>query len=205
MDPYSAEHPFHERRTRDRAVQELLGLCKGIIADGVVNDGEAVALRQWLEQNPAAAASWPGNVIYDRLLRVFEDGVIEEDERTELEELLLATVGESRAAADATAHATRLPLSDPPPQCIFRGKLYAFTGTFCYGTRTQCEAAVVERGGRCGSGVTLHTDFLVIGTLPTGAWQFTTHGRKIERAIEYRRDGQPIAIVSEEHWVKALR
>src|SRR5881394_940824 len=55
------------RMVTDRQIDELIGLCKGVIADGVLNQQEAEFLRDWLKSNRAAAKRWPGDVIYDRI------------------------------------------------------------------------------------------------------------------------------------------
>jgi hypothetical protein len=55
--------PLYARRVHDRLIAEMLGLVKGVICDGNVTEGEAVALTQWLRSHPDAAATFPGNII----------------------------------------------------------------------------------------------------------------------------------------------
>ena len=38
-------------RRKDRAVDELVGICRGLLADGHVNLQEAQFLREWIERN----------------------------------------------------------------------------------------------------------------------------------------------------------
>jgi NAD-dependent DNA ligase len=204
LDKRSGAHQLHSRRIRDRCVVELLGITKGIVADNTVSDAEAVMLRQWIEANPEVTDCWPGNVLHDRLVRVFADGIISEAEREDLTTLLQRAVGESEGSTSAPISPSALPLNDPEPPIEFPEMHYVFTGTFYFGTRERCEAAIAERGGTCGGSITLATNYLVIGTLATGAWQFSTHGRKIEKAIKYREEGAALAIVSEECWVRAM-
>ena len=40
--------------------------------------------------------------------------------------------------------------------------------------------------------------------MATGAWQFSTHGRKIEKAVQLNDEGASIAIVTEDAWAGAL-
>jgi hypothetical protein len=40
----------------------------------------------------------------------------------------------------------------------------------------------------------------VLGTYVTSSWAHETFGRKIEKAIEYRDNGLPLIIITEEHW-----
>ena len=61
-----------------------------------------------------------------------------------------------------------------------------------------------ERGGRIGDSVTKRTNYLIVGPIASRAWLESTHGRKIIRAVELRRDGSSIAIVAEEPWLLSL-
>ena len=70
-------------RLEDRATSELIGIAKGLIADGVVNEQESAFLVQWLEQN-STFDSWPFDVINKRVGEMLADGKIDADERQEL-------------------------------------------------------------------------------------------------------------------------
>ena len=42
----------------ERGINELVGLCKGILADGRVDPNEAIFLKSWLEANEEVAHVW---------------------------------------------------------------------------------------------------------------------------------------------------
>ncbi len=195
---------FYAARVAERAIAELLGLCKGMVCDGVITEGEARGLGDWMAANPDALATFPANVLAERLRRIFADGKADEEERQDLFELLQAVTGTTSAVDLSVNRATALPLDEPPPALAFVGKEYVFTGKMVYGTRRTCEQAVVTRGGTTRSSVTTDTDILVIGTLGSAAWKESTHGTKILRAIELKERGQPLVIVGEAHWVQYL-
>ncbi|CAA9299140.1 MAG: hypothetical protein AVDCRST_MAG89-331 [uncultured Gemmatimonadetes bacterium] len=192
-------------RRADRAVQELLGLARGMIADGEVARSEADALVRWIEVNAEEQDVWPISTIADRLRRVYADGEVDADERAELLGLLSSVTGELPGTAAAMNRATRLPLDDPQPPLRFGGHVYVFTGKFAFGTRGACQQAVEARGARCGVSVSQKTNVLVIGALGNADWIHSSHGRKIEQAVHYRTNGVPLQIVSEEHWTGCLR
>lgn len=196
---------FYVARVAERAISELLGLCKGMVCDGVITEGEAEGLRRWMRANPDAVGSYPANVLSHRLLRIFEDGTVDEEERGDLLDLLRAVTGDTADMDQPLDLATRLPLDDPPPALTFAATEYVFTGKMLYGTRRNCEAAVIARGARVGSTTTKRTDVLVIGTLGSAAWKESTHGTKIIRAVELKDAGYPILVVNEEHWVTQLQ
>ncbi|MDX7612147.1 BRCT domain-containing protein [Aeromonas caviae] len=43
---------------------------------------------------------------------------------------------------------------------------------------------------------------LIVGSLASRDWMFTSHGRKIEAAIKNREEGHDIRIINEEDWVR---
>ncbi len=193
---------INARRRADRCINEILGLLKGMLADGVVTNDEVRALECWFFANPDALSVWPANVLAERLRRIFEDHVITDDERLALAELMRATVGEEQAVSANPV--TDLPFDEPPPPLIFQDHTYVFTGEFVYGTRKECQAAVVARGGRVASSPTRSVNVLVVGCNGNTDWAHTSFGRKIEAAMRLRREGLPIAIVEERHWASHL-
>jgi NAD-dependent DNA ligase len=206
------DRAYNQRRRADRAVNEMLGLVRGVIADGRVSDEEIDAVRHWLVQNSEVTRVWPISVLAERIARIFSDGVVDERERAELLRLFQQTTGAGPTVpgADATVvdsevHPSRLPLCTPAPDLTFAGRVYVFTGAFVYGTRQICEEAVVSRGAEVRSAVTKQTHVLVIGAIGNSDWAHSSHGRKIEKAVGYRSGGVPLSIVSEEHWLRFVQ
>jgi hypothetical protein len=195
---------FNRARRTERDVCELLGLARGLLADGTITETEAALLRDWLGRHQDAIEHWAVRTIHDRLMHHFEDGVIDEAERGDLKRLLDQLVsGELSAACDTDA-ATTLPLDQPPPTIEWVGMTYVFTGQFAFGPRRDCEREVEKRGGMCAGNITKRTGFLVIGTFGSRDWVHTAFGRKIEKAVSYREAGVPLRIVAEDHWVGRL-
>jgi NAD-dependent DNA ligase len=202
-DPADVPRRFYADRVNDREVAELLGLCKGMIADGVVNEDEAIALKVWLRSHPDVAVAFPGKQLAERLDRIFADGVIQDDERAELETMVADLVGEPEDRSGEMNRSTRLPLTDPAPAIFFEGKEFVFTGNFCM-RRKECERLVTERAGRAWNDVTRRADYLVIGTVAADAWITAAWGNKILSAMQLRDEGHHIAIVAESHWLEAI-
>lgn len=190
------------RLRTDRAINEMLGLVKGVLIDGEVSEREALALTDWFAANPDSLKVWPGYVLSRRLKKILADGRVDDEEREHLRALLETTVGEQ--VKPETNPTTELPLDRPAPPLIFRDQTYVFTGEFAYGTRKDCEAAVCRLGGRCLPRATQKTNVLVIGQIGSRDWAHTSFGRKVESIVRWKRRGLPIAIVEEEHWVDQL-
>lgn len=202
-------------RLTNRTIDELIGLCKGIQADEIVNEDEVHFLAQWLDKSREVINVWPVNVLASRIEKILEDNIIDDNEKKELLGLLYDITGcipEHELINYATGEiienlshmSTLLPLDKPTPSIIFDGKQFCLTGKFCYGTRNKCEEEIKVRGGQTQSNITQKTAYLVIGLLGSTDWKHSTHGLKIKTAIELRDKGWPVSIVSEEHWVKHL-
>src|SRR4051794_38528281 len=76
------------QRRIDAGIDELIGLIRGILADGEVSEAEAVTLAAWTLKHSEIVTDWPVNVIAARLDRIFADGRIDDAERQDLRELL---------------------------------------------------------------------------------------------------------------------
>ena len=195
---------YNWRRIEDRQIDELIGMCKMAIGDGHVDLSEARALLNWLEQNRESADRWPANVLYSRISEIISDGVINREEEGELIDLLIQSTGQP---IDKTLGqmSTSLPLCNPFPLVEYKDQSFCFTGKFFFGPRKKCEDVIVERGGSLSGAPSGKTNFLVIGVLGSSDWVHSTHGRKIESAVELREEGKGIHIISEEHWVQSFQ
>lgn len=111
----------------------MLGLIKGVLVDGDVSEREADALRSWMLANEDATKLWPGSILAERLQRIFADGVVTDEERVDLHELLVATSGCDETDLIAENPSTTLPLDEPQPELRFDGVTYLLTGKFVFG------------------------------------------------------------------------
>lgn len=196
--------PYYIERVGDRLVAELLGVCKGLVCDGVLLEAEVHGFKRWLQAHPIATMGYPGDLLAQRVVKAFNDGVVDRDEQRELYELMTSLTGETENHQENLNKTTRHFFDEPPPTVLFDNKEYVFTGRMCYGTREDCEVAVIERGGRCHRHPRKKTDFLVVGPDGSEAWVQSTHGRKLLHAADLRAGGAKIRIITEEHWVQQL-
>lgn len=193
-----------DQRLLKRSCESLIGIATGMLVDGSLSDDEIRFLDTWLADHVELACSWPGEIVYARVREVLADGTITEDERNYLKQTLSDLIGGEFLETGATSgSSTRLPL-DTVESVEIPGKNFCFTGAFIFGTRKACERAVQERSGVALSRIRHDLDYLVIGELASREWAYTSHGRKIEKAVKYKSDGFPILIVSETDWVQGL-
>src|SRR5690349_10020317 len=138
---------FRSARTNehDKAIDQLTGICAGILSDGVVNQKEAVFFADWVKTHAPLDPAWPFTEILGRLNRIFADGVCNEEEREELRQVMAALCGVKDGAKPRETHSTSLPLDNPPPTVIFPGKRFHVTGQFAFGSRTKVIEAITSR------------------------------------------------------------
>jgi len=188
-----------------KGTNELHGLIRGVLADGVVNQAEAAFVRKWLAQHSDTMHDRLVAAVAHRLDRVFEDGVVTDEELEELRGIFSEYTGKPDEGTP-----TPLPLCRPAPQLEIRGRCYCFTGTFAAGTRAWCHEQVKQRGGSHMERVQSGLDVLVIGSQISAGWVNQSYGRKIEGASSMRESWvskfmvvKPV-IVTEDHWLAEM-
>ena len=186
-----------------RSLGTLLGMAQGMLADRHLNDAEIRFLQEWLDRSESIAAEWPGNVVHARVRTVLEDGAVTEPERQYL-------VGTLRQLIEGTLEDPAPPAPkavlafDHPDAIVFPQSRFCLTGEFVYASPEVCAATIERRGGMISSTVTRKLNYLVVGGLGSKGWQQGGHGTKIEKALEYKREGAAILIVHEAQWASSL-
>lgn len=189
-----------------KAIDQLSGICSGILADGVINDTEAQFFSECVRKFAILEPVWPFTDILSRVERIFAGGRVDDDEREELRSIMEAICGHTQKAKPAETYSATLPLDEPlPTPLIFPDQHFVITGRFAYGTRRKVFEVIHSLGGIPADGSpTRETRYLVIGLFASRDWYNTNYGRKIERAVELRDSQSGIAIISEEHWKRFL-
>lgn len=194
-------------RNSTRDANELIGLCHGVLADGSINILEAQFIQRWLIQKRDLLDCWPWSALYDRLSEMLQDGRLDTDEEREL----ITTLSDLAPPPAAAEHpeeleqprSTTLPLTEPT-EITFPDRVFVFTGKFALGSRNQCVAEIVARGGFSSDTINRKVNYLVIGEIGSRDWVTASWGRKIEHAQMLAQDGHPIMIISEQFWAKHL-
>ena len=200
--PSGRARRIQEQSRLERDLAELVGVLRGIVADGTVSPDEAERLARWTRESPDVAARWPANLLAGRLEAIVRDGRVDRSERAHLEAIL----GQLAQNPGWTSFslATDLPVDRPEPKVTFVSRTFVFAGDMAYGPRRACEREVEELGGRCEPTVSRRTDYLVLGGLASTDWGQEGFGAQVDDAVRLRARGAAIAIISEEHWTAAL-
>lgn len=193
------------QRRLSRTVDELVGLCRGIIADGEVNQSEVQFLQQWLHANREFVNEYPFRDMYALVESALVDGVLDADEERDILEAVHALSGNvavprADAVRGGVSTSSQLPLCKPPPALTFEERAFVVTGTFEFGPRAQVCGAIADRGGIVKKAVSRQVHYLVIGNLGSRDWLHSSYGTKIRDAVDLRDQGAPLHIIGEEYW-----
>lgn len=203
MSSFFARQGVAFKNDLNRSMGALIGIAQGMLCDGQINDQEIRFLHDWLLQNDAIAATWPGDVVFARVRDILKDGVITEEERTYLIETLRQLIGGELTDLMESTHVTELAL-DHSASVVIPEKYFCLTGDFVFAPRSRCEKVIQDLGGVVSGSVTKKLTYLVVGGLGSKEWKHGSFGTKVEKAIEYKRSGVPIFIVHEDQWAAAL-
>lgn len=194
---------FDDSKCKDH-INVLLSLLKGISADADINDAEILFLQSWLNENVDITDVWPVPELTKKINQILDDGVITDDERRELYQLATQISGNDfNDTGDA---------ADSPIQCFdavkditHLGKGFCFTGKFKSGVRAEIEAKAETLGANIiAKKPTFSTHYVVVGSLSSRDWAYSSHGLKIQHAKQMQANGHDIYIISEDQWLDSF-
>lgn len=89
------------------------------------------------------------------------------------------------------------------PEIEFKDHLFCFTGESYRADRSEMRNEIERLGGYFRTSISKKTDYLVVGSAGNPCWVYSGYGRKIEAAIELRKEGAKIQIINEkDFWSK---
>ncbi|MHB1033737.1 MAG: BRCT domain-containing protein [Pirellulales bacterium] len=182
-------------------MQRLQGMLGGIAADNKITKGELQGLKDWMAEHEHLRTCWPYDEIDALIIAVLQDNAIDEHEHRSLIQFFgeFAEFRGHRALdlceGDGAALVTGV--CAVAPEIVFTDRRFCFTGRSEEYSRQALADEVTRRGGIFGKSVTRDTDYLTIGADGNPCWAYACYGRKVEQAIQYRKDGCKIVLVHE--------
>jgi len=182
-------------------MQKLHGIFAGIIADGVVSKSELEQLSNWIDEHEHLKGTWPYDETESLILQVLKDGIIDNEEH----KLLLNFFSEFLRVDQ---HKTlKYPLNevDKPiqglcavcPDVTIARKTFCVTGKLKNKTRKEVASIITTNNGCFSKNLNKDVDYLLIGSDGNEAWAFSCYGRKVEQAINLRKEGHEIILIHE--------
>ena len=186
------------------ATQYLNGLIHGMMADGKLTDKEIVALNQWLTDNDYLQGTYPFDETLSLTSAMLADHKISPDERNTLMAFFSNVIDfrDSYNLMEPDFKKLREKYSVQGicafcPEIEFEDKVFCFTGASYKATRAELADIVSSHGGLLRDGVSRKTNYLIVGNDGNPCWAYSCYGRKIEEAINLRKEGFKLQIVNE--------
>lgn len=197
---YENDNYYYDAVTSD--LQILQGICHGILADGDINDKEIYDLQKWLNENEHLNTYYPYDEIRSLVLSVLSDKKVDEQEKVVLMAYFsqFAKIQDNeirQKIQDNTIDVNISGLCTSEPNITFEGKTFCITGVLKRGNRENLQKDIIKLGGIPTDSITKKTDYLIVGDNGNPAWAFSCYGRKVEKAINLRKDGHTITLVHE--------
>jgi NAD-dependent DNA ligase len=197
---YEGDNYYFNAVTSD--LQVLQGLCHGILSDGEISEMEIFDLHKWLKENEHLNTYYPYDEIRSLVLSIVSDHKVDDEEKLILKAYLNQfvdlqdnNIGQQINSETSGINISGLCTSDP--NVTFQGKTFCITGILKRGTREELQKNISKLGGISTETVTRKTDYLIVGDNGNPAWAYACYGRKIEKALNLRKDGHNIVLIHE--------
>ncbi len=189
-------------------VLRLHGVLAGIGADGIISELELRQLAEWLEQHEHLKTCWPYDEVDSLITGILVDGRIDPNEQGALQSFFSEFVAQADDSGTAGSVRSKGPslmgLCSVCPQVSFRGRTFCFTGASAHYSRTELWQIVTKFGGEVSKGVSQNVDYLVVGADGNPCWAYACYGRKVQKAVDLRKQGVGILVVHEHDFLDAI-
>lgn len=181
-------------------LQILHGILFGIMADGKITKDELYALQGWLSDNEILSTYYPFDEVYSLVADVLKDGTVSPSEEEMLKSFFsIFSIGHSISTnkSISAGEFSKNGICALSPNIEFEDSIFCFTGKSAKATRAEIASAIQAQGGKFCDNVTKNTNYLIVGDNGNVCWCYSCYGRKVEKAIDLRKRGNHILIVSE--------
>ena len=190
------------------SLQILHGVLGGIAADGIVTKEELQGLSKWLGDNDHLRSYWPYDEVDSLITSVLKDGVVDNTEQKALQNFFsefVSLLDDKTITQPAMTKDTKVTgVCAVCPEIIFTDSNFCFTGESARFPRKELAKLVHSLGGAAHSSVSKKIHYLIIGAEGNPCWAYSCYGRKVERAIELRKQGANLLIVHEHDFHDAV-
>jgi len=197
---------YYDRATSD--MQVLHGLLAGIVADGYISDQEIHGLSEWILDHSNLLCNWPYDEVSSLLTGILSDGKIDDAERRLLQSFFSEFVGKQGSPSINNSlkfeGAAITGLCAVCPEISFPNSIFCFTGSSPKYTRSEFAKIVEGLNGWFSKSLTQEVDYLVIGAQANPCWAYACYGRKVEKAVELRKQGFKLLLVHENDFLDAV-
>lgn len=198
----TTKNEFYDAITSD--IQRLQGVLHGILADNEISDMEVINLKKWLLDNEQLIGIYPFDELESMVIGITQDGKITNEERDYLLRFISDFVDTKKMVNVDHEKINKLKkeitlngVCTINPQIEFKNSVFCFTGPSKKIKRKDFEQLIQSKGGLYKDNVLRNTNYLIIGSDSNPCWAYSCYGRKVETAMNMRREGIDISLVKE--------
>lgn len=200
------DEKFYDHVTSD--MQRLQGMLHGILADNVITKEELLGLEEWMEDREHLKKCWPYDEIESLIVEVLRDGKIDETEHETLlsffREFCKGRIGKTIDPVSIDSGKSLSGICAMCPDVEFDEKTFCFTGSSEVHSRKDLAKMVENLGGKHTNNLSKKVDYLVVCSDGNDCWAYACYGRKVEKAIEMRKQGANVMLVHESDFHDSL-
>lgn len=198
------EYKELEYNSYEDQVNELIGFITGVAADNNINNEEILSLENWLNENSNICTKFPANIIAKRVNQIIKGNVVTQKEKDDLLDTIKEIIGHKFEETGLAHGLTTEIFEDNIETFSHKGQNICFSGKFVAGNRSTVENVARKLGATIRKNITNDVTTLIMGTIASRDWRFTSHGKKIEKAIELKQKGRKLLILTERTWLKFI-
>ncbi len=192
-------------------LRSLHGIFQGILADHELNELELKSLLHWLDDNDFLKGSYPYDEIETLLINVHSKGKMELQDRKLIIAFMEQFIEDNHLPVLSKEQCLELKkkfsigaICSTNPVIEFENHNFCFTGESVRASRAEIAEIIRNAGGQFQNNVLKNTNYLIVGAKGNECWAFASYGRKVEKALQYRKKGQGIQIIHEKDFWDSL-
>jgi len=189
MDTYY----INEKKINQKNIDELIGICQGILADDFINKDEIDFIYSWIQGKflkEDIKKFFIVNYIYNHLEQLLENNSLDDKDLNNFKNILKNIIS--------------LETTLDKKISIENNSICCCSGIFSEDKKT-IKQILKNKNITIKDNVTLDINYLIIGSLGSPEWKHGIYGNKIEKAIKYRDEKKTgLAIISEQQLLKDL-
>lgn len=197
---------FFDKTTAD--LQRLHAILGGIASDGQVSEAELRGLSTWLQEHEHLKTCWPYDEIDSLITGVLRDQKIDVQEHMQLKSFFSEFIAlmDDRTINTPVIEENKkiVGLCAVCPEIDFENSTFCFTGASSRYTRASLAVIVEKLGGEVIPSMTKQVKYLIIGADGNPCWAYACYGRKVEKAVQLRKQGVRVLIIHENDFHDAV-
>lgn len=170
------------------ALLTLKSIIDAILADGTVSEQEVAILALWMNEHQYLRGNYPFDKIFDAMMIVLQDGILEKRELDFLHNIFKQTLDPVKE------------FSCKGSNLILLGKTFCLSGEFNFGSKNDVAEYFEAKGAVEQKSVSKKTDYLFVGEKGNAAWSAGNYGTKVKKAMELQEKGSSIQIIREQDY-----